>query len=201
MEPREEGIMAANLVTCTQCLSSRLRGEFSIHKGTRNGLSPYCKSCVRGNSKKWYADNRDRQLASSRAWRKANPEKMKSYKKAWLKRNPEKKKEIAQRVRLKRIEKTKKYNAIYSRRKRGFTEESIAHLLLEQGNACAICRSVFINNRFSADHDHENGKPRGLLCALCNLALGKFKDNPAFLLSAVKYLTHYKEVHRGGDNC
>lgn len=190
----------ADLVTCTRCGISKARAEYSRHKDTKNKLSPYCKACVRQVSREWYRSNRERQLASARVWRKANPEKMKSYKKAWLKRNPDKDKAMRLKYRLKRLEKTKFYNSTYARRRLGFTEALISRLLMEQSSACAICKAHFINNRFSADHDHSSGKPRGLLCTLCNLALGKFKDNPTYLRSAIKYLHHYKEVHCGGHN-
>jgi Recombination endonuclease VII len=64
--------------------------------------------------------------------------------------------------------------------------ERFQELLLAQGNACAICRKPFREDqRVCIDHDHaccpvtpgKKGKccgecVRGLLCVLCNAALG-----------------------------
>lgn len=38
------------------------------------------------------------------------------------------------------------------------------------------------------DHCHETGQVRGLLCNLCNQALGLFKDSPELLARATAYL-------------
>lgn len=67
-----------------------------------------------------------------------------------------------------------------------------------QGNACAICRITFDDLLVlpCVDHDHEaerSGVPRhqtvrGLLCRMCNLAIGNMKDDPARLRSAADYL-------------
>jgi hypothetical protein len=65
-------------------------------------------------------------------------------------------------------------------------------VLESQGGVCAICEGEDSHNahggRFSMDHDHDTGKFRGLLCALCNTGLGKLGDNREGLLKALKYL-------------
>lgn len=52
-------------------------------------------------------------------------------------------------------------------------------------NECWICKS---KKRLCIDHCHAAGKPRGLLCSMCNTALGYFKDNTASMERAIKYL-------------
>lgn len=59
-----------------------------------------------------------------------------------------------------------------------------------QGGKCAICGvspSPF-DKDLHVDHCHTTGAVRGLLCRLCNVGLGSFKDNSSSLLSAIKYL-------------
>ncbi len=58
----------------------------------------------------------------------------------------------------------------------------------KQRGACSICGMLFEDDNYRIDHDHETGRVRGLLCASCNTAMGLFKDAPAVLLNAVRYL-------------
>ena len=48
-------------------------------------------------------------------------------------------------------------------------------------------------SRLAVDHVHGTDQVRGLLCNLCNPALGLFKDNPDRLKRAIEYL------ERGGS--
>jgi len=80
-------------------------------------------------------------------------------------------------------------------------------MLESQGGGCAICRitdaAKMANNgskRFHVDHDHSccPGKTscgkcvRGLLCARCNLSIGKMEDSQELLLSAIEYLDEHR---------
>ncbi len=55
---------------------------------------------------------------------------------------------------------------------------------------CQICKST--PKTLCIDHNHLNNKFRGALCANCNHALGKFKDNKKILLNAILYLEKYE---------
>lgn len=59
--------------------------------------------------------------------------------------------------------------------------------LQEQQNCCAICHEPFVKTPH-IDHCHETNQNRGLLCEDCNLGLGRFKDDPKILRSAIQYL-------------
>jgi hypothetical protein len=62
---------------------------------------------------------------------------------------------------------------------------------LWQGGRCAICWTSEWpgkDSRPHADHDHETGRFRGILCGSCNPGLGRFRHDPARLRSAADYL-------------
>ena len=68
------------------------------------------------------------------------------------------------------------------------TEEEYKTMLDAQGGVCAICKEKPKVGRLAVDHVHGTEKVRGLLCNLCNPALGLFKDNPERLEMAIAYL-------------
>lgn len=74
------------------------------------------------------------------------------------------------------------------------TLDDYDNMLVEQNNCCAICSTSVkecdtgSGNHLAVDHCHDTGKVRGLLCASCNIMLGKAKDNIAVLKAAINYL-------------
>ena len=82
----------------------------------------------------------------------------------------------------------------------GITIEQYNSLLVKQMGVCAICKkpetfrrsSELDTWRLAVDHDHITGKVRGLLCHLCNLALGNMREDEVSLLSMVAYLREHK---------
>ena len=60
---------------------------------------------------------------------------------------------------------------------------------LQQGR-CGICgkHQTEFDKALAIDHDHETNNVRGLLCMMCNTALGKFNDNKEALYAAIRYL-------------
>ena len=69
--------------------------------------------------------------------------------------------------------------------------------LEKQDYRCAICGTSDWGkgkntNRPHVDHNHENGKVRGLLCNTCNRALGMFEDDKNLLRKAANYLETYE---------
>lgn len=74
-------------------------------------------------------------------------------------------------------------------RRFGMNPNEYERMRAEQGYSCAICASKTTSgDRLHIDHDHATGAIRGLLCEACNLALGKFKDDPKILDRAAAYL-------------
>jgi hypothetical protein len=61
---------------------------------------------------------------------------------------------------------------------------------------CPICGKVTIagvTSKVVLNHDHQTGKPSGWICDSCNTGLGRFKDDPEVLRSAIEYLEEAKE--------
>ena len=77
-------------------------------------------------------------------------------------------------------------------RRYGITSEEAALMLAAQSGVCAICRAAPAKH---VDHDHATGAVRDLLCFNCNGGLGQFKDDPALLRAAARYV----EAHRAGQ--
>jgi hypothetical protein len=61
----------------------------------------------------------------------------------------------------------------YLRRKYGITLAERDSMLAAQGGRCATCEADSPGGRrgWHTDHDHDNGKVRGILCRPCNVAL------------------------------
>lgn len=67
-------------------------------------------------------------------------------------------------------------------------------MLEAQGGGCGICgRPIDLwasrkENGAAVDHDHVTKRVRGLLCRLCNVGIGHFRERPSALRAAIKYL-------------
>ena len=72
----------------------------------------------------------------------------------------------------------------------GITIEQYDEMYDAQHGACGICErhSTEFPQRLAVDHCHTTGRIRGLLCSYCNRALGAFRDDPAALQRAARYV-------------
>lgn len=72
-----------------------------------------------------------------------------------------------------------------------------------QNGVCAICNQPETHRRqgklktLAVDHNHKTGAIRGLLCSDCNTGIGKLKDDPKVLRSAIQYLE--RQVNSSGS--
>lgn len=63
----------------------------------------------------------------------------------------------------------------------------------KQGSCCAICKRTSVGKGgWHTDHDHSNGRFRGIVCLLCNRLLGAAKDNVITIKEAISYLERYR---------
>lgn len=75
------------------------------------------------------------------------------------------------------------------KRRYGLSEQDLARLFAEQNGTCAICGvEARPEAGLKVDHCHASGRVRGLLCDLCNTALGMFEDDTDRLRRAAAYL-------------
>lgn len=145
------------------------------------------KEKVRASNRKHYQKNQEKYRAAARVKYAKNPKAQADNKKAWVRRNREK-------VRKANTASYTKYpDKAFERRLRrsGFTPEIYFGALSAQKNKCAVCGSPLdlLNRKYvHADHDHAANTPRGILCHLCNVGLGSFRDSPENLISAAIYL-------------
>lgn len=88
------------------------------------------------------------------------------------------------------------YSRYHFRKKYGLGAEDIYAMVEKQQGKCGICGKV-PDYPLHVDHDHRTGAIRGLLCAGCNNALGKFGDGIEGLSKAIEYLRRYEEASGG----
>ena len=89
----------------------------------------------------------------------------------------------------------KRYEASYKLKSRyGIDMDTYNKMFLTQNGCCAICmrHQVDLKTRLAVDHNHITGEVRGLLCMICNTAIGKFSDNVDMLRKAIEYLENEK---------
>lgn len=80
--------------------------------------------------------------------------------------------------------------------KYGLTLDAFDEILVAQGCLCAICK-VQLDREYDGpnkqycphvDHCHTSNRVRGILCRLCNLAVGYVRDNPTIARKVAFYL-------------
>ena len=138
-------------------------------------------------NKNYYHRHKQRMRDDARTRYHRDPKKAAAYKRKWRKEHPE---EYKAYMRKWRLENPEKFKSHLRKCNHGVTEEWYQNKLATQDNKCAICRQPFVKTPH-IDHCHVTGKNRDLLCADCNLGLGRFKDNEMFLLSAIQYLRRH----------
>lgn len=121
-----------------------------------------------------YRSKREAICEQQRRYRQANLEARRAY----------------DRERYYRDDTRKKQTLAGQRRRKGIVDaHRYDELLSAQGGACAICGTVDFGKKSPhADHDHKNGKMRGVLCNHCNVGLGMFKDSSELMAKAMVYL-------------
>ena len=123
---------------------------------------------------RYRARHRDRINAKARLRRRSYPGHVKAAK---------------QRHREKHIEKIRE-NDWLAKHKGKLTRDELKSLIALQDGKCGICRTACAVGNRTVDHCHKTGAVRGVLCKLCNAAVGHLNDDPRIMRAAVRYLEH-----------
>jgi len=129
-----------------------------------------CKTCNADNAVRRYREDPERYKTAHQARRALHPE-----------ITPEQRRE-------------KNLNYI------GWTTELFNKTMEDQSGLCAICRKVLTmekkisSSRACADHEYSKPpKPRGILCANCNLGIGNLQENIEIMEAAIAYVKKYTQ--------
>lgn len=73
----------------------------------------------------------------------------------------------------------------------GISIEDYNNLFNKQNGCCAICNThqTQFKKYLHVDHNHKTGAIRGLLCHNCNLAIGRLKEDPQIIKTALEYVS------------
>ena len=93
---------------------------------------------------------------------------------------------LSNRERKRRVQRSK--HNTHLKKAYGITITQYDELLESQGGRCAICKGGTSKRHFAVDHNHRNGRVRGLLCARCNTGLARFMDDISRLRRATRYM-------------
>lgn len=65
-------------------------------------------------------------------------------------------------------------------------------MVARQHGRCALCGDVFKDTKNThLDHNHTTHKNRDVLCSMCNIGLGKFRESTDILKLAIAYLERH----------
>lgn len=68
--------------TCSRCGICKAKSEFHRNRTRMDGLSSWCRACVRKKEKAYYRKHKERRLAESKKWAEENPERIREIDRA-----------------------------------------------------------------------------------------------------------------------
>lgn len=167
---------------CTKCEIKKPRTEFPLHRGKPRAR---CKTCHTADAMQWAKGNADKLKAYHREYRQNNREKLRAANRRRWAELPEAEKVVQRAKNLAKVMKG------HLKSKYGITQDDWDAMYVAQGGACAICRvpgRTGKSKKLSVDHCHATGRVRGLLCSICNSAIGSLGETPEQWEVVWKYL-------------
>lgn len=175
--------MAEIIVTekrCTKCGVLKPLSEFHRFRRSPDGYKPTCCVC---NS------------ISACEWQRKNKEK---HRRSRLRYSRSEKRKTTRHILYANSSDMRERRRVENLRKFGLTVHDYEKMFKEQLGVCAICEQPSGSKRLAVDHDHQTGRIRGLLCAGCNVILGRWKDSPEIAMRAHDYLKRYAQLRLVG---
>lgn len=151
---------------------------------------------VREKQKEYYRQNLEKRKESAKRNREKNIDYYKEKQKEYYRKNREYRLSYAKIWR----ESNPTYNIDRILKKYNLTRERYELFLKQQEGGCAICGDIL--TKLFVDHDHKCcseksscGKcVRGLLCMVCNYAIGLLRDDENRILKTAEYLKKYNQL-------
>lgn len=87
-----------------------------------------------------------------------------------------------------------------TRKRFGFTLESLTDLVLACGDWCPLCGKKFTltgGRPRVIDHDHSTGYARGIICRQCNDRIGWLHEDTVWMSAVVAYLNYPIAMREG----
>src|SRR6478736_287576 len=166
---------------CNRCNILKESSEFYKNSHASDNLKSICKKCTSIKVKEYYDLHADDIKKFSKEYHLKNKKERNQKSRENFHKNPE----IRKKNRL------KPYN---------ITQDQFDNLLDKSEYKCNICSlsqeehyKLYKKDLF-IDHNHENGRIRGILCRKCNLGIANFKDDIHLLNSAIGYLSKAHQV-------
>jgi hypothetical protein len=195
--------------TCIDCKLFKPVTEFPRNRGARDGYGSYCKSCyaeryrqyrVRKAAQAGKVIAHRRKLPDGFKWcptcqtaksaedfpkNRANADGLAAYCKPC---HNNRGRETRERL----YGGSREYHL---RRRYGIGQAEVDAMIGAQGGTCAVC----LGKPEHVDHDHKTGRVRGVLCFLCNQALGNARDDVTVLRGLIDYLVQAKSAEIGAN--
>jgi len=151
---------------CKRCNTEREFKDFRKAPQNKDGLQSYCKFCQNKLKTEWSIKNR---------------EKVREYAAKVYREDPRKAKGKA----IQKFFKGLSWQQAM---------EVFEEMLKVQEYSCKICKVHQSKKVLHVDHCHSRGVVRGLLCAECNITLGRIKESIPTLESMIKFIQDLKNI-------
>lgn len=165
---------------CSRCKETKGFDQFSKASNKPDGYQIRCKACA----KEVYWENREDLVEKKRVYNDTNRESINAKGKIYRDTDPDK-------------NKNRKLKYYYN-----ITLDQYNNMLEEQNHVCAICHGInkTTGKDLFVDHDHAccpGGRScgecvRGLLCNICNWAIGALNDDPDNFDRAKQYILDHR---------